>query len=793
MFQLKLFGVPALERDGAAVSGRASQRHKLALLALLALAPGRRLTRDKLIAYLWPESNPERGSNLLKVSSYVIRSAIGEDALVSSGDELRLNTDLIQVDVAEFENALERSDHERAVSLYQGPLLDGFFLPDAPEFEHWVDRERDRISGGYRKALEGLAESAANTGDLSKAVEWWKLRAAQDPYDSRVALRLMQALDASGNRAGALQHASIHQRLLQSEFGMELSADILVLVERLRAWDQGSGIKDQGSGITDQGSRIRDQDAGTADRGSEIVNDGSGIEDRGSGIVLGGSVGELVHPARREVHRSKSLRRRWVATGVPVSALVLAGAMWAVWPRGSDQPQSIVVLPFVNLSGNQDNEYFSDGLTEEIITRLASVPGLKVISRTSAMHYKGSKKPLPEIASELKVDHILEGSVRSSDGRVRISAQLIDARQDGHIWAENFEHKVQDSFRLQEDIARDVVRGLELKLPARTRRLIGRQGTRDAQAYELFQRGRFAWNTRTREGHERAIAYYQRAIERDSGYADAYAGMANAYGTSSMLNLTDLTEAEVYDRMKTTSDRALALDDESADAHVSGAITSIWQRNLSRARREFLRAIELNPGNATAHTWYSLLLRAVDQSQEALNESRTAAELDPFAIVPLHNYAAACYYIRDYDCAIEQFRRTLEIGPYPSAYRWLGMIYAHQAKWPDAIAQVKEAIRIAPERPDFVADLAYVYARAGRTDSARAALRSAKAKPFEAFNIARAHVALGEADSALVWLERSSWHWGHKAARSDPALDPLRSDPRLARLLANVDREMAVK
>src|SRR5688572_4499973 len=200
MFQLKLFGVPTLERDGAVVTGRASQRHKLALLALLALAPGRRFTRDKLIAYLWPESDPERGRNLLKVSTYVIRSALGEDTLVSSGDELRLNTDLIQVDVAEFEIALEQADFERAVSLCQGPLLDGFFLPDAPEFEHWVDRERDRIAAGYRKALEGLADSAANAGDLSKAVEWWKLRAVQDPYDSRVALRLMQALDASGNR-----------------------------------------------------------------------------------------------------------------------------------------------------------------------------------------------------------------------------------------------------------------------------------------------------------------------------------------------------------------------------------------------------------------------------------------------------------------------------------------------------------------------------------------------------------------------------------------------------------------
>ena len=233
MFQLKLFGNPSIDRDGVLLTGRASQRHRLALLALLALAPDRRLSRDKLIAYLWPESDPERGRNLLKVATYVLRSALGESALGSNGDGLSLNPDVIRVDVNEFEAMLER-DHARAVTLYKGPFLDGFFLSEAPEFEQWVDRMRERLANGYRKALEGLADAAEREQAYEKATEWWKARAAHDPYDSRVALRLMQAFEASGNRAGALQHAVIHERMLKDEFGLEPTPEIAALVERLR-------------------------------------------------------------------------------------------------------------------------------------------------------------------------------------------------------------------------------------------------------------------------------------------------------------------------------------------------------------------------------------------------------------------------------------------------------------------------------------------------------------------------------------------------------------------------------
>src|SRR5688572_24595906 len=201
MFYLKLLGTPALECDGTAITGRAAQRHRLALLSLLAIAPGHRLSRDKLIAYLWPERDAESGRNLLKVATYVLRGSLGENALLTEGDELRLNPGLIDADVAEFDVALKQRDFIRAVSLYKGAFLDGFFLSDAPDFEQWADRERERLAGGFRAALEALAQAAEDAGDYRKAIDWWKQRAAHDPYDSRIALRLMRCLEATGNRA----------------------------------------------------------------------------------------------------------------------------------------------------------------------------------------------------------------------------------------------------------------------------------------------------------------------------------------------------------------------------------------------------------------------------------------------------------------------------------------------------------------------------------------------------------------------------------------------------------------
>ena len=768
-FRLRLFGSPLLQREGGEpLTGRAAQRHRIGLLALLALAPSCRLSRDKLIAHLWPESDVERSRNLLKVSTYVLRTALGETALLSEGDDLRLNADLVRVDTIEFEAALGKSDFAGATALYQGPLLDGFFLNDAPDFEQWVTRERERLAAGYGKALEALAQEAESKRDFATAVEWWKRRATLDLYDSRVAVRLMQALEASGNVAGALQHASVHQRLLQEEFGIAGNPDVAAVADELRREPSVPGDhRDQGVRVVE----IR-RERGPAESRADFNDSDPLIAGRGRtrGVV------------------------RWAGLAAVVM-VVLAGVL--VWTRGGTDarlPPSIVVLPFVNLSGDADREYFTDGLTEEIITGLSALPELKVISRTSAMHYKGSEKPLREIARELGVAHVLEGSVRQEGARIRITAQLIDARSDEHVWAKAYDSDVPDIIRVQEQIAREVVRALEIELGERVQGALVERGTRDSAAYELYRRGRHLWNTRTREGHDRAIEYYRRAIERDSGFAAAYAGLADVYLTAYQLNLSPLPVEEIISRHKWAAERALALNDRSSDAHVSFAVSLQWHRNWPGAERELRRAIQLNPGNATARTWYSLLLAGLGRQEEALEESRRADELDPFAVVPSSNYGWQCYMARDYDCAIKQQLKALEIGPiWARGHARLGITYAQNGMLDSAIAALNRAIGYGPERPDFLADLAFVQALKGETAAAMENLRRSKEQPIEPFNIARAYVALNQTDSAFAWLERSSWQFPHRAVRSDPGLDPIRSDARFVRLAERIDREMGLR
>jgi DNA-binding SARP family transcriptional activator len=233
--RLRLLGTVSLVReDGAPLHGPAAQRHRLALLALLALAGERGFSREKLMAYLWPDRDGEHARQLLKQAVYSVRKAIGDDVLVTAGDSLHLNPAVVRADATEFEAALARGEHEAAAGLYRGTFLDGFFLADAPEFERWAAHERDRLAASYARALEALAGSAEGAGDFGRAAAWWQARAAHDPYDSRVSLRLMQALAASGNPAGALQHAKAHARLLREEFAMEPTGEVLVLAERLR-------------------------------------------------------------------------------------------------------------------------------------------------------------------------------------------------------------------------------------------------------------------------------------------------------------------------------------------------------------------------------------------------------------------------------------------------------------------------------------------------------------------------------------------------------------------------------
>jgi TolB-like protein/DNA-binding SARP family transcriptional activator/Flp pilus assembly protein TadD len=775
-FRLETFGSLSLhDPSGAALPGHDAQRRRLALLAVLAASGARGRSRDSLMTLFWPDASPERARHSLEQLLYGIRTSVGNDAFLGV-NPVSLNPEVIRSDVMEFGRALAEDRFDDAVAEYRGPFLHGFVLSDALEFEQWADVERARLATAYARALESLAVAAERRSDTRAAVEWWEKRAAHDPYDSRVAQCFMRALDASGNRARAIQHAATHERLLRQELGVQAASEVSALAERMRADPRAAS------------SAIAPDIAVTASA--------EGAAPPGSRADVEAVRSPASAPRLHQPESLGDLRRRRVR-GISlalIAAAVIAWLAWAFWPAAPAPERSIAVLPFLDMSPRGDNEYFSDGITEEIITQLSTVPTLKVISRTSAMRYKRSTKSLEQIAGELGVANVLEGSVRREGDTIRITAQLIDAGSDHHLWSRSYDRNAANVIGVQDEIAREVSRALEVELGG-ARGALARRGTRDPQAYEFYRRGRYLWNKRTREAHEQAIAYYRRAIERDSGYADAYAGLADAYLTAYQFNVSTVPDSEVYTRIKWAAERALALDDRSADAHASFAVALWWQRDWPGAERELRRSIELNPGYATARSWYALLLSGMGRLDEAVQQSRHSSELDPFAVVVLDNAAWIRFLTRDYDGAIELYSKSREINDsWAPGYAALSLVYAQKGMDEAATRAASKAVELGGRQVSaFEANLAYVHARAGRRAEAERFLKRAKTDPWEGFNIARAHVALGEPDSAFAWLERSSWKWPHRAARADPTLDPLRSDPRFTRLSVRVGQAMRIQ
>ncbi|MFW6198822.1 MAG: BTAD domain-containing putative transcriptional regulator, partial [Acidobacteriota bacterium] len=674
-------------------------------------------------------------------------------------------------------------------------------------FERWADRQRKRLGRAYADALEALASAAEASGHARDAVRWWRRRAGHDRFDARVTVRLMQALEAAGNRARALEVADVHAALLREEFGAEPDPEVSGLAERLRGQPSGSARPERSP--SPSAADVSQPAGGAVDPEATAV-EGS-TESRPGPASLRGREADGAGPRWRRLLAGLARAPRRVG-GVVIGVVALSTALWLAWPRASPPEGSIAVLPFANLASAVDGDYFADGVTEEIITHLSAVQGLKVISRTSAMRYRGTDKPIEEIAGELGVAHVLEGSVRRADGTVRIAAQLIEAGSGFHRWSSTYEGELIDILGLQERIARDVAEELEVELSSRNEVVARRRGTRDPEALELFLRGRYHWVLRTPEGHERARDYFEQAIDRDSAYADPYAGLAYTYLTAKQLGFSTIADTVLYARIKWAAEKAIALDEGSPDAHAALAVAFWWQRNWPGAEREFLRALELNPGHSTARTWYTLLLLGWGRTEEALRHARRAYEVDPFAVVTSGNLAHALYQSRRYERAIEQARKTMELdaawGPRMAALAHVQLgevepairvMAARFGLTPNELRRQAAELRDPAAAPahlgggNLLADLAYVLAAAGEGDDAVVLLRRAREQEPDPFRIGRAFVALEEPDSALAWLEGGPWEWPHRANRFDPALDPLRDDPRFEELSARVERGLGIR
>jgi TolB-like protein/Tfp pilus assembly protein PilF len=451
--------------------------------------------------------------------------------------------------------------------------------------------------------------------------------------------------------------------------------------------------------------------------------------------------------------------------------------------------RAIAVLPLEDLSEDSRHEYFSDSMTEALINSLARIKLLRVISRTSAMQYKGAGRSLPEIARQLKVDAVIEGSVLRAGERVRITTRLIHAASDQHLWAETYDRDFLDILSLQSEISRQVANEVRIILsPEENARLAsGRLVNREA--HEAYLKARYYWNKRSEDGVKKAVEYFRRAIDSDPTYARGYAGLADCYHILGYYNT--LSPKEAYPKAKAAALKALELDPSLAEPHASlGVIHRDYEWNWAAAETEFQRAIELNPGYVEAYHWRTTLFGMLGRKQEALEGKAGALAMDPLSVVIRTDLARMLYFFRDYDRSLQEFQAAIEMDPnFGSAHLWMAHVYQQKGLVDGALSELKEGLRLSGESAYALAKLGHGYALAGLRDDAQAILKqlltSARQKHVSPYDIAMIHVGLGQIDQAFACLEsayeqRSLWLGYLKV---EPQLDALRSDPRFRRML----------
>lgn len=484
----------------------------------------------------------------------------------------------------------------------------------------------------------------------------------------------------------------------------------------------------------------------------------------------------------------------WRLFGFGMALVLAAGLFWILYPwnYSSSKIRSLAVLPLENLSGDASQDYFAEGMTDELITHLGQISALRVISRASVMTYKNVRKPLAEIARELNVDAVVEGSVLRSGDRVRITAQLIEVPADRHMWAQSYEGDLGDMLTLQNTVARAIAEQIRVTLNRQEKAALEKSKAVNAEAYEAYLKGRYFWNKRTGDGLKKAIDYFSLAIERDPNYAEAYSGLADSYALSGDWEYAILSPRDASAKAKAAATKALALDDSLGEAHTSLAFTlDLYDWDWASADKEYQRAIALNPGYATAHHWYAWHLIVMGRSSEGIFELRKAESLDPLSLIISADLADALCIAHLYDESVHQSGKTLEMDPnFGLAHYQLGQAFQQKHMYEEAIAELQRAIELSGSNAAFVSNLAYAYAVSGRRDQARKIAKDLEALEGQSSaadaNIALTYVGLGDNDQAMIWLNKAYQARFNPSVLLRPAFDPLRSDARFQDLVHRI-------
>ena len=767
MLRIHTFGGCYVERDGVRLDALSAQRKSLALLALLAASGEKGVSRDTLLPYLWPDSNEERARTSLKQLVHTLRTQLQAPDLIMGTGDLRLNPGIVTDDATDFRAAIGREDFATAMALYGGPFLEGFYLRNVDAFERWVSAERSTYAQSAAHAMEALAERATAAGDTRAAVEWWRRLTNADPLSARAATGFMRALDASGDRAAALQHARVYQLLVQQELG-EVDPSVADVVERLK-----------------RGPLATARVATTPPPGKHAP--------------------VTPEPEAAPPLLVRSSRARWAALAVVIA--LASTAAYAVWRRARTEEAaaasidersrargpSVAVLPFANTSGDPADEAFSDGLTNELIATLGRITDMKVVGRTSAFALKGQRLSLRAVADTLGVATLLEGSVRRSGDRLKVTAQLVNARDNAILWADSYDREVRDIFTVQEQIARAIVDALRVRLAQSADGPLVRRATSDPIAYELYLKGRYIWNTQLgKDGLLHAVSFFQRAIARDSTFARAHVGLSDAYARLGAFGYGP--PHQEFPRALAGARRALALDSTLADAHAALAhVLFVYEWDLKRAEEAFVRATTLDPRYTFARVSFAIMLQGQGRFDDAIAHLDTARRFDPLAAAVPNVLGRVYVSARQPDAAIRHLREALELNPrLDLAHQQLGYAYLQKGMRQEAIAAFRQAAAVSGARDS--AQLAYAYAIDGQREEAIAVLgrilEGSEARYVSPYSIAMAYAGLGDDDETFEWLERAYDERALFAAGMpvEQAFQRLHSHPRWKELVRRVYR-----
>jgi TolB-like protein/DNA-binding winged helix-turn-helix (wHTH) protein/Flp pilus assembly protein TadD len=621
------------------------------------------------------------------------------------------------------------------------------------------------------------------------------------------------SLQSGEMRKAGLRIRVQHQPMKLLEILLERPGEVVTREElRSRVWaDENFGDFDQAVNIAI--AKLRSALGDSAEnprfietlpkRGYRFIADVSVVEVDTRPKRPGSAAGDL--PATDPGHKFPGAglalapkRRAWLTRrAIFAVAVVLCLPILAVWlfrSRGHAPTviRSLAVLPLDNLSGDASQNYFADGMTDELITDLAQISALRVISRTSVMVYKGARKPLPQIARELNVDAVVEGTVLRSGNQVRITAQLIEASTDKHLWSQSYEGELRDTLALQQRVAGAIADQIRINLTPQEQAVLKSAKAINPEAYESYLKGRYFWNKRTADGLKVALAYFNEAVEEDPNYAQAYSGLADTYALLGDWQYAVMTPKEAFPKAKAAAIKALELDSALGEAHNSLAfVLDGFDWDLDSGGREFRRAIELSPGYATAHHWYAWHLSLLGRYDEAIAEMKKAENLDPLSLIINADLAELLVLAHSYDESVRQSRKTIEMDPnFALAHNQLAQAYLQEHRYEEAVAEMQKAVQLSGDSPTCIANLARAYVASGKRSEALKLLSDLKKRSNSGYSnaseIAMIYASLGDLDQAMNWLERGYAERFNPGVLLRPGFDPLRSDPRFQNLVHRV-------